>query len=74
MTHRSKRTTRMSLLLTPEQRQMLEWLAQVQRRSMNDVIGLAIERIYQVEQNREAKMKAGGVSRASAIGAAIKPR
>jgi hypothetical protein len=42
----------MQVLLTEQQRKMLEWLAAHQRRSMNGVVRLAIERVYQAEQAR----------------------
>lgn len=44
-----KRNVRMQVLLTAQHREMLEWLARHQRRSMNDVVRLAVERVYQAE-------------------------
>lgn len=55
-----KHDVAMKILLTADQRRMVEWLARNQRRSMNDVVRLALERVYQAEQRRIAE--AGGMA------------
>jgi predicted transcriptional regulator len=61
-----KRDVPMKILLTADQRRMLEWLSGKQSRSMNDVVRLAIERVYQDAQMR--------LARTAAVGETIKPR
>ena len=58
-----QKTERIQLLITPRHREMLVALAHWQRRSMNSVLRLAIERIYEVELLAAQKREITGVSR-----------
>lgn len=50
----------MKVLITTGHREMLRWLARRQRRTMNAVIRVAIERVYEVE--RAAEIRSRGVA------------
>jgi hypothetical protein len=44
---------RVTVLITPGHRQMLQYLAKRQRRTLNSVVRVAIERVYEVERRSE---------------------
>lgn len=67
-----QKTERIQLLVTPRHREMLESLAHWQRRSMNSVLRLAIERVYEIEllaaQKRETAAAGNSRGSSSVIG------
>lgn len=59
------KTERLQLVMTPRQKEMLKQVAQKQRRSMNDVIRLAIEGLYQRQMMQGSAGQSGAQARSS---------
>jgi hypothetical protein len=62
---RPPRDIRLHVLLDARAKKMLEELAARHRRSMGDVVRLAIERIYQIDMMKAGAGVAQGASRAA---------